>query len=409
MIEKKRGISVVLGCFVAALAIVAAGCGGGGDDKTLKIVSDLPLQGGNLVQTGQMVKAIEYVLEQADYKAGDYTIEYESFDDAIASTGNWDEATCASNARTYADSDNIVGIIGTYNSGCAAVIIPIVNEVPIAMISPANTAVGLTHVGPGSSPGEPEKYYPSGERNYVRVVASDDFQGGVGARYMKDELGVTKVFILDDKQQYGKGVADAFRIAAEEIGLEVAGQEGWDAAAPNYTALMTKIKATGADGIYMGGLVTENGGQLIKDKVAILGDNEAVPVIVSDGFVTSDTFTQAGDAAEGIYGTAPTRPVDQLSESGKAFAEEFTATLGEDEDLQVYTLYAAAATQVLLDAIARSDGSREDIVTKIFETDLETVVGPMSFDENGDPAGGTQQLFKAVSGSWEWQQELSLS
>jgi branched-chain amino acid transport system substrate-binding protein len=407
---KKRGISVVLGGFVAALAIVAAGCGGGDDGGTLKIVSDLPMQGGNLVQTEQMVAAIEYVLEQADYKAGDYDIEFEAFDDAIASTGNWDEATCASNARTYADDESIVGIIGTYNSGCAGIIIPIANEAGLAMISPANTAVGLTHEGPGSNPGEPDKFYPTGERNYTRVVASDDFQGGVGAQYMKDELGVTKVFILDDKEQYGKGVTDSFEIAANEIGLEVAGHEGWDKDAPNYTALMTKIKATGADGIYIGGVVPNNGGQLIKDKVSILGDNEQVKVIVTDGFVTTDTFTTAGvETAEGIYGTAPTRPADQLTEAGQQFAEGFQASLGEDVPLQVYTLYAAAATQVLLDAIARSDGSRADIVAKMLETDLETAVGPMSFNADGDPAGGTQQLFRAENGAWVWQQELALS
>lgn len=407
--SKKRGISVVLGGFVAALAIVAAGCGGGDGGKTLKIVSDLPLQGSNLVQTEQMVQAIEYVLEQADYKAGDYEIEYESFDDAIASTGNWDEAKCAENGRTYAEDENIVAVIGTYNSGCAGIIIPILNEAGLAMLSPANTAVGLTHQGPGSNPGEPDKFYPTGERNYARVVASDDFQGGVGAQYMKNELGVKKVFILDDKEQYGKGVADAFEIEARKIGLEVVGHEGWDKDAPNYTALMTKIRSLGADGIYIGGVEPNNGGQLMKDKVAVLGDNEQVKVIASDGFVTTAWFDDAGkENVEGAYGTAPTRPADQLTESGQEFLRGFREKIGEDTPLQVYTLYAAAATQVILDTIARSDGTREDIIKKMFETDMETVVGPMSFNANGDPAGGTQHLFKAIDGAWVWQQELTL-
>lgn len=406
----KKSVLAILGLFVAALALVAAGCGGGGGDgNTLKIVSDLPLQGSNLVQTEQMVQAIEYVLEQADYKAGDYTIEYESFDDAIAATGNWDEAKCAENGRTYADDDSIVAIIGTYNSGCAGIIIPIANEVGLGMISPANTAVGLTHEGPGSNPGEPDKFYPTGERNYLRVVASDDFQGGVGAQYMKNELGVTKVFILDDREQYGKGVADAFAIEAKNIGLEVAGHEGWDKDAPNYTALMTKIKAAGADAIYIGGVEPNNGGQLQKDKVAVLGDNEQVKVIASDGFVTTAWFDTAGaENVEGAYGTAPTRPAEQLTEAGQEFLQGFRAKIGEDTPLQVYTLYAAATTQVLLDAIARSDGSRADIVTKLFETDLDTVVGPMSFNADGNPAGGTQHLFRVESAAWVWQQELTL-
>jgi len=409
---RKRTAFVALGSFVAALALVAAGCGGGDDGNTLKVVSDLPLQGSNLVQTEQMVAAMEHVLELADNKAGDYTIEYESFDDAIASTGNWDEATCTSNARGYVEDENVVVNIGTYNSGCAAVEIPILNEANLAMVSPANTYAGLTHAAPGTEEGEPDKYYEAtGVRNYVRVVASDDFQGNVGASFMKDELGVTKVFVLDDKELYGKGVADAFEAAAREIGLEVAGHEGWDAQAPNYTALMTKIKATGADGIYMGGVTPNNVGQLIKDKVSILGDNEQVKLLVTDGIVLSSTFDDAGaENVNGAYGTAPTLPAAQLTGAGAEFITSFQEKIGADTNIEVYTIYAAAAMQVVLDAIARSDGTREDVVAKIKETSLtDSVIGPLSFNADGDPAGGTEQLFKAEDGTWTWQKQLEVS
>jgi branched-chain amino acid transport system substrate-binding protein len=395
------------------LALVAAGCGGGGDGKTLKIVSDLPLQGSDRVQTEQMNRAIEFVLSQADGKAGDYTIEFEAFDDSTAAKGAWDEAKCAENARTYVDDENVVGAIGTYNSGCAAIIIPILNETPVAMISPANTYQGLTVSGPGTEEGEPDKYYPSGERNYGRVVAHDLFQGKVGSAFMKDDLGVTKVFILDDKELYGKGVADAFEDSAREIGLEVAGHEGWDKDAPNYTALMTKIKATGADGIYIGGVSPNNGGQLVKDKVSILGDNEQVKLLVSDGFVLDSLFDDAGaENVNGAYGTAPTLPASQLTGAGAEFRDGFQERIGEDENIQVYTLYAATAMQVMLDAIARSDGSRADVIAKMFETNLtDTATGEMSFNEDGDPAGGTEQLFKAdgAQSAWVWEKALTLS
>jgi branched-chain amino acid transport system substrate-binding protein len=403
-------VLVFFGLLVTALALVAAGCGGGDGGTKLKIVSDLPLQGSNLVQTGQMVEAMEYVLEQADNKAGDYDIEYESNDDAIASTGDWDEATCASNARKYVDDEDVVINIGTYNSGCAAIEIPILNEAGLAMVSPANTYAGLTHSAPGTEQGEPGKYYPSGTRNYTRVVASDDFQGKAGAQFMKNELGVTSVFILDDKQLYGKGVADAFQDAAENIGLKVAGHEGWDAQASNYTALMTKIKATGADGIYIGGLEAQNGSQVVKDKVAVLGDNEKVKLVMADGMVTTALITNAGQAnVEGAYGTAPTLPYQNLSGAGKEFIDGFQEKIGADTAIEVYTIYAATAMQVALDAIARSDGTREGVQQALFETDLsDTVVGPMSFDQNGDPAAGTEQLFKFTNGEIVWQKELEI-
>ncbi len=406
MSGSKRIALVVLGLLVAALALVAAGCGGGGGGgETLKIVSDLPLQGSDRVQTEQMVRAIKFVLEQADNKAGDYTIEYESFDDSTAAAGKWDEAKCAENARTYADDDSIVGVIGTYNSGCAAIIIPVLNEVSVAMNSPANTYAGLTHSAPGTEAGEPGKYYPTGTRNYARVVASDDNQGRVGADWMKGQLGVTKVFILDDKELYGKGVADAFEDAAKTVGIQVVGHEGWDKDAPNYTALMTKIKSTGADGIYIGGISTNNGGQLVKDKVEVVGDNETVKLVMADGFVLSSLFDEAGaDNVNGGYGTAPTQPPENLTGAGKEFIRAFQEKEGPNTNIEVYTIYAAAAAQVLLDAISRSDGSREDIVAKLYETDLpDTVVGPFRFDPNGDPAAGTESIYKAENGAFVWQ------
>ena len=427
---RKRDLLGILALLVAAFALLAAGCGGDDDDddaggaatteettddgggggETLKIVSDLPLQGSDREQTAQMNNAIELVLEDAGNQAGDFTIEFEAFDDSTAAKGAWDEALCASNARMYAEDESVVGVIGTYNSGCAAIEIPVLNEASVAMISPANTAVGLTHEGPGSQEGEPEKYYPTGTRNYTRVVASDDLQGATDAAFFKEDLGVTKVFILDDKEQYGKGVADAFESAAEEIGLEVVGHEGWDKNAQNYTALMTQIEATGADGIFLGGISTNNGGQVVRDKVAVLGDNETVKLMGSDGFVLTTLFEEAGpENAEGMYGSAPVIAADNLTGAG----EEFVASFSEKypgESIQVYTSYAAASAQALLDAISRSDGSREDIVAKLFETDIEDgITGPLRFNEDGDPAEGRMSILIGQDGDWAFHKAAEVS
>jgi branched-chain amino acid transport system substrate-binding protein len=412
---KKSVLLAFLALLIGVLALGVAGCGGddGGEEaadtgeagqeegKTVKIVSDLPLQGASREQTETMVNAIKLYLEQVGNKAGDYTVEYESFDDATAAKGAWDEAVCAANARKFVEDESILGVVGTFNSGCAKIEVPIANEASLAFVSPANTATGLTHEGPGAEPGEPDKYYPTGTRNYARVVASDDFQGAIDAAYMKDTLGVTKVFILDDKDAYGKGVADAFELGAEDVGLEVAGHEGWDANAQNYTALMTKVKASGADGIYIGGISCFNGGQVIKDKVEVVGDNEAVKLMVSDGFVTASIFDEAGkENAEGMYGSAPVLNPEDLGGGGAEFLAAYEEQYGEPE---VYTAYAAAAAQALLEAIGNSDGTREDVVAKLFEVDIpedDGIVGPMSFDENGDPEEGLMSIFQGKDGSW---------
>ena len=413
----KRSTSwAVLVFLISAIALLAAGCGGGGGGggttggtgggtaKTVKIVSDLPLQGSSASQTAQMNDAIKLYLQEINNKVGNYTIQFEAFDDSTAAKGAWDEATCSANARKYVEDTSVIGVLGTFNSGCAKLEVPIANEASLAYISPANTAVGLTHVGPGSESGEPEKYYPNSTRNYARVVTSDDVQGQIDANYMKDKLGVTKVFILDDKDAYGKGVADAFEAAAKDIGLAVAGHEGWDANAQNYKALMTKVKASGADGIFIGGISCFNGGQLVKDKVAVVGDNKTVQTIVSDGFVQASLFDEAGaDKVEGIYGSAPTLNPDDLPGAGKAFNAKVQAQFGKPE---VYTAYAVAALQMMLAALEKSDGSREGVTKALAGATADTVVGPITFDQNGDPKDKFESIFQGKSGSWAFLEQF---
>jgi branched-chain amino acid transport system substrate-binding protein len=415
---KRRTLLSVLVALIGAFALLAAGCGGDdegeaggttgggtGEAQTVKIVSDLPLQGSSAAQTEQMNNAIQLYLEEIGNKVGNYTIEFEAFDDSTAAKGAWDEATCAANARKYVEDESIIGVIGTFNSGCAKIEVPIANEAGLAYVSPANTATGLTHEGPGAEEGEPDKYYPTGTRNYARVVTSDDVQGQIDANYMKDTLGITKVFILDDKDAYGKGVADAFEIAAKEIGLEVAGHEGWDANAQNYKALMTTVKESGADGIFVGGISCFNGGQLIKDKVAVVGDNEAVPTIVSDGFVQVSLFEEAGEEnAEGLYGSAPTLNPEDLPGAGKEFNAKVEEQFGAPE---VYTAYAVSALQMILAALESSDGTREGVANALAGASADTVVGPITFDENGDPEEKFESIFQAKSGAWEFVEQVA--
>jgi branched-chain amino acid transport system substrate-binding protein len=413
-----RTLLLVLIALLSALVLAAAGCGGddegtgdtggapaGDGGTTVKIVSDLPLQGSSAAQTESMNNAVELYLQDIGNKVGDYTVEFEAFDDSTAAKGAWDEATCAANARQYVEDETIVGVIGTFNSGCAKIEVPIANEAGLSYVSPANTATGLTHTGPGAESGEPEKYYPTGTRNYGRVVTSDDVQGQIGANYMKDTLGVTKVFILDDKDAYGKGVADSFESAAKDIGLEVAGHQGWDAAASNYKALMSQIKASGADGIYIGGISCFNGGQLIKDKVATVGDNEAVKVLVSDGFVLESIFEEAGEQnVEGVYGTAPTLNPQDLPGEGKAFIAKYEEQYGPPE---VYTAYAVGALQVLLAALEASDGTREGVTEALKDVSVDTVIGPIAFDENLDPQEKFESVFQGKGGTWEFVEQVS--
>jgi branched-chain amino acid transport system substrate-binding protein len=399
-----------LGLLVAALALVAAGCGGddgGGEVTALPsssctaleyegdgnpdyiIASDFPLQGSSRTQTEQIVAAIKYQLEQQDWKAGDYNIGFQSCDDATAQAGSWDSAKCSANANAYAANDAVIGVIGTFNSGCAAIEIPVLNQAPdggIPMISPANTYVCLTAAAPSCDSTEPAKYYPSGSRNYVRVVANDAYQGSADAEFAKN-LGVKSVYILQDEQAYGLGVATNFRDAAESLGIKIAGFAAWDSKATSYTSLYDKVKQTDADAVFLGGLICENGAQLIKDKVAVLGPNDGdVKLIAPDGFTTQATIDEAGSAAQGMYMSVAGQPIDAFTGAAKEFVDGLLAGPLSGKPIDPYAIYGGQAAQVLLDAIADSDGSRSDVISKMFASDVQDgLLGTFTFSEDGDP------------------------
>jgi branched-chain amino acid transport system substrate-binding protein len=411
----KKSVLAALGLLIAAFALVAAGCGGGDDgggggevtalpsssctgieyegegDPDFLLASDFVLQGSSRTQTEQIVAAIRLELQNREWKAGDYNIAYQSCDDATAQAGKWDSAKCSANGNAYAANDAVIGVIGTFNSGCAQIEIPLLNAAPdggIAMISPANTYVCLTAGAPACEASEPDKYYPTGTRNYLRVVANDAYQGAAVAEFMQAQ-GVKSVYVLNDKEAYGLGVATNLRDAAESLGIKIAGFEAWDPKASSYEALMNKIKGTGADAVFLGGLIDENGAQVIKDKVAVLGPNDgAVKLFAPDGFTTQATIDEAGGAAAGGYFSVAGVPIDQFVGPAKEFVDQLSAGPLSGKAIDPYAIYGAQAAQVMLDAIGNSDGTRADVIAKLFETQVnEGLLGTFSFSENGDPEG----------------------
>ena len=384
-----------------ASALPASSCSpiyyeGSGSPQYL-IASDLPLQGSGRTQTVQMTEAIKFVLKQHNFKAGNYTIGYQSCDDATAQAGKWASEKCSANANAYANNKSVVGVICTFNSGCAEIEIPILNRAPngpVGMISPANTYVGLTHSGPGTAAGEPDKYYPTGKRNYIRIVAADDYQGAADATLAK-QLGLKKVYILNDKEAYGQGVATDFRNSLTKLGVTVAGFSAWNGKASSYEGIATNIKQTGADGVFLGGLICENGGKLIKD-LRVGAPN--VKILAPDGFTPiSADVQQSSGKAEGMTVSVAGLPNDNLPAAGKAFVTSFAKANGGKQP-DPYSVYAAAAAQVFLAAIGGSDGSRAGVTDQLFKVSASTVLGTIKFNQNGDVTSNPVTIYKIKGG-----------
>jgi branched-chain amino acid transport system substrate-binding protein len=391
----KRILSVMSVIIIASMALGA--CGGAAGGGTLKIVSSLPMTGSSLTQTKTMVNAEELKLSQVSNKAcnGKYTVNYEAWDDASAALGKWDPAVETENANKAAADKTIVAYLGTFNSGAAKLSIPILNQSgPLVMISPANTYPGLTIAAPGITvQGEPDKYYPSGVRNYARVAPADIYQSKVQAQLMTD-LGIKTLYIIDDQEAYGKGIADATEIDAKAAGVNIVGHEGFDPKAADYKALMTKISTSNAggppDAIFVGAIIDNNGAQVLKDKVAILGDNTKVKFLAPDGLYTQALIDGAGkDVAEGAYASTPGLALKDVGPNGKKFITDYEAKYGHlTEPYAILAYDAMSAALKAIDDVCAAGGdptNRKSVRDAVFAIkDFDGALGKWSFDANGD-------------------------
>ena len=310
---------------------------------------------------------MQLYLDQHGDVAGKYKIKLKFYDDAVASTGSWDPSTCTSNAQKHVASTNEIAVMGTFNSGCAKLEVPILNGAPMLMVSDANTSPGLTKSYAGNDPGEPEKYYPSGKRNYARVVTTDDYQGQADADFLSQSKKIKSCYVVNDNSTYGKGVAGAFATAAKADGITILGNDSWDSKATNYTALMSKIKQKNPGCLFIGGTYDLNGGQLVKDKFNILGDNNKVLMMAPDGFTGYPDLDKLPQS-QGMYLSFSGLASEQLTKqagAGQKLLAAYKAKYGT-APVGSYPLYGAAALQVILAAIAKSDGTRQGVINQVF-------------------------------------------
>jgi len=332
--------------------------------------------------------AINMAIEEKGGTVGGYKIVFKDVDDSTAAAGKWDEATEIKNANDAVANDKLMAYIGTFNSGAAKLSIPVLCAKGIAMVSPANTYPGLTKAGKGEAD-EPDKYYPGGcAHNYFRVVAADDLQGLAGAKWAA-KLGAKNVYVLDDTELYGKGIADVFNKEAPGAGLTVLGRDGIDGKATDYKALAEKVKATNPDLVYYGGITQNNAGQLWRDLRDAMPD---VKLMGPDGVYETEFIQAAAAAAEGSYITFGGLPPDKLTGKGAEFVTKYNAKY-PNAKAEGYTAYGYEAASVVLAAIERAAAKnpadvlalRAAVLDEVKATkDFDGLLGKWSFDADGD-------------------------
>jgi DNA-binding SARP family transcriptional activator/ABC-type branched-subunit amino acid transport system substrate-binding protein/DNA-binding beta-propeller fold protein YncE len=369
-----------------------------GERPRFLVASDLAFQGPPAPLANQMSEAIQFVLRANHFRAGRYPVGYQACDDSTVTEGPLAARKCASNAKAYAQNRGVIGIVGPLTSECAKAEIPVANRAgpsPLPMVSPSNTYVGLTRRGFGTAPGEPERYYPTRTRNYVRIVAADDFQAAANAMLAK-QLGLRRVFVLRDRgQSYGIGIAAAFRAAVDKLGIAVAGVGTWNFDRPGYAALAQRIKRSAADAVFLGGGSGANGERLIKDLRASLGPQ--VQFMAPDGFAVPGLADAVGLAGKGMTVSVAGVPPKTLEGPGARLVSRFGDALGQAPEQ--YAVYAAQATQLLLDAISRSNGTRPSVIKELFASRVVNgILGDFAITASGDTTANTVTIYRIEGG-----------
>jgi branched-chain amino acid transport system substrate-binding protein len=385
-------------------SLPAPACGhveSGGRTPDLLIASDLLLQGPVSAGQRQMADAIRLVLRRHDYRAGRFALGYASCDTSTAQSGTFEFRRCAANANAYAGADDLVAVIGPYNSQCAAVQLPILNRAkggPIPVISPSNTDPGLTRPVSlsarwGGYRNEPRVFYPTGVRNYVRLGANDDM-AGVGDAILAQRLGHTTAYLLDDRGgAHDVLVTDSFRRVAGRLGIRIAGAARFDPAGGGYAAIAQRVARSGADCVVVGGDVFRGAAGLVRALRARLGPRFTILTGGWGAVPLSELRRRAGRAAQGVWVTQTDPLTTRRQDLGPA-ARAFQRELGTSSPEQ-YVLEAGQAAEVVVDAIARSDGTRASVLAALKRTRVENgILGSFRFDRNGDITPARVTVFR---------------
>jgi len=284
------------------------------------------------------------------------------------------------NAQIAAADPDVMAYIGTYNSGAAKVSMPILNRAGIVQISPGNTWPGLTKVG--FAPGEPGIFFPTGVRHYFRVVTTDDRQGPAGALWAHG-LGFRSVYIIDDGETYGKGIADLFRGKAEELGFKILGQKTIDKRSTDFRSDILEIERLNPDLVYYGG-ITPNGITFFVRQMRERGIGSAV--MGPDGIVEQDFIDRIGAKdAEGIYATTVGVAVTQIgTQKAEKYREAYVSKYGREPE--IFGAFGYESAKVLIRAIAKAGlKDRSAILKAVQETkNFDGLFSQWSFDRNGD-------------------------
>lgn len=364
----------------------------------VKIVASFPV-GVNSAKSS--MDSIKLALEENNYRAGNTSIELIELDDGD-NAGIWSPELEKKNAELAATDPTVVAYLGPQNSGAAKISMPILNAAGIVQISPSNTWPGLTKTG--FAPGEPAIFNPTGTRHYFRVVTTDDHQGPAAAIWA-NELGYKKIYVVDDGEAYGKGIADLFISKSQDLGISISNQESLIANQTNPNSIASRVLRDNPSMLYFGGSM--NGGFIPMVK-QLRANGFTGAIMGPDALLDHDLIVQLGADAEGMYVTSVGIPVTDLTTPQAAkFRNAYLKRYQVEPEVFGATSYEA--TQIILQAIKVGGSNRMAVLEAVRATNNhQSMFGPISFDQNGDVKQKIVSANTISNGEFEFVKQLNL-
>jgi branched-chain amino acid transport system substrate-binding protein len=359
----------------AGLIALALVCGSAFAQDTIKL-GVAGAHSGDLASYGlPTVKAAELVVKEINAKGGvlGKQVQIVAEDDVC-------KPEVATNTATKLVSEKVPIVLGHICSGATKAALGIYKASNVITMSPSATNPDLTQSGD----------YP----NFYRTIASDDAQARLEVDFALKNLKVKKIAVLHDKGDYGKGLAEfAKKFLEAEKDAKVVLYEGITPGAVDYSAVVQKIKQSGAEAVIFGGYHPE-----ASKLVTLMRKKKMNPFFISDDGVKDDTFIKvAGQFADGVYATGP-KDVSKNPLSIKATKEHQEAYGSEPG---AFFLNAYSAALALLNAVQKAGSTDYDAVSKALKTEwVETPLGKIKFDEKGDAIGVGFSVYQVKNGAY---------
>jgi len=427
---------------ISLLLAILAACGSGTTSSgssatavtgstTIKIATDFPVSGADESSGKPAEDGAHLAVNQANanHTIPGYTLVFDPTDD-VGPSGIHDPAIGSQHVTQLISDALVAGIVGPFNSNVAKAELPIANQAPIAQISPANTNPCLTKdtaaSGCSGSSNLLPTLRPTNKVTYFRIATTDDHQGPAGADYLYQKLNLKKVYVIDDTEVYGVGIANSFSDEWKKLGGTVLGRSSEPAKTTSYVSLLTQIATKHPDVIYFGGL-DSTGGILIRKQMNQIPGLQNIPLGGGDGLVTPTFASTIGTGGATTYGTVAVVDTSQ-NPAAATFNAQFKAAFTDPEN--VYSAAAYDCANIIIQAVktALANGAhtpkdssdlagaktfRQAVINAIQNISYNGVTGHQSFDSNGDTNNKVITIYKLglnkTSNKPDWLFESSVT